>query len=331
MKIGVLLINLGTPRSYEVGDVKNYLKEFLMDPYVIDLPWILRSILVKGLIVPTRYKESAHLYKTIWTNEGSPLMVHGKRVQEKLQNLLGDEYIVDLAMRYQELKISERIEYLQQMQVKKIVFIPLFPQYAEATTGSIVKEIIKTIKNKNFFPEFKLVTHFESHPKMIEAFVENIKNAKIEEYDHLLLSFHGLPVSHLKKIDTNCLKENNCCQSQIYNGCYRKQCYATANAITKMLKIDPEKVSISFQSRLGKQPWIKPYTIDTAKKLLENGKRKILVACPAFVADCIETLSEIAIEYEKEFKKLGGEKFTLVPSLNEHTLWIEGLKELVIN
>jgi ferrochelatase len=331
MSTGVLLINLGTPKSFSVNDVKTYLTEFLLDPLVIDLPWPIRQLLVRGLIIPKRKKESAHLYEKIWTENGSPLMVHGKALKNQLQISLGEPFIVELAMRYQELPIEEKIDVLLKKGVKKIIFIPLFPQYAEATTGSIVKVILQTIKKRRFFPEFTIVSHYETMSKMIEAYIDNIKRFDVDEYDHLLLSFHGLPIRHLKKLEVGCLKEKNCCERKEVTGCYRAQCIKTAKAIQDGLQIDPDKVSISFQSRLGKDPWIEPYTIETARKLLEKGKKKILVACPAFVADCIETLSEIALEYQEEFIKMGGEKFTLVPSLNDHPIWVEGLKELVLS
>ncbi len=331
MKTGVLLINLGTPKSYQPKDVKNYLTEFLLDPLVVDVPWLLRQILVRGIIIPKRYQESAKLYQKIWREEGSPLMVYGHLLKTKLEEALGSEFLVELAMRYQELKIEEQIDLLLKKNVKKIVFIPLFPQYAEATTGSIIKKIIQAIKKRPFFPPFKIVTHFETQGKMIQAYVDNINQFDLADYDHLLLSFHGLPIRHLKKIDQGCLSSQSCCERKENNGCYRKQCYQTAQSIMQKIDFDPQNVSITFQSRLGKDPWIMPYTFDTAKSLLQKGKKKILVACPAFVADCIETLSEIAIEYRHDFINLGGQKFDLVPSLNDHPAWIEGLKELILS
>jgi ferrochelatase len=331
MSLGVLLINLGTPRSFSEKDVKSYLTEFLLDPLVIDLPWPIRQLLVRGIIIPRRKKESAHLYERIWTQEGSPLMVHGKSLKNKLQDSLGSGFTVELAMRYQELSIEEKIDSLLKQGVKKIFFVPLFPQYAEATTGSIIKVILKAIKKRRFFPEFTIISHFETLSKMIEAYADNIRRLSVDEYDHLMLSFHGLPIRHLKKIDSRCLADHSCCQRGEVKGCYRNQCFKTAHAIIDNLKIDPQKVTVSFQSRLGKDPWIEPYTIEVAKQLLEQGKKKVLVACPAFVADCIETLSEIALEYQEEFVKMGGEKFTLVPSLNDHPIWVEGLKELVLS
>jgi ferrochelatase len=331
MKTGVLLINLGTPKSYEEKDVKRYLTEFLLDPLVIDLPWLVRQVLVRGVIIPKKVKTSAKLYQSIWTDEGSPLLVYGLKVKQKLQEALGEDYLVELAMRYHDLKIEEQLEKLLQNGVKKVIFLPLFPQYAEATTGSIVQKILSTIRKKRFFPEFRIISHYEEQERMIEAYVENIQQCNFENYDHLILSFHGLPVRHLKKLSNGCYSCEGCCEKQKVQGCYKSQCYKTAAAIVKKLGIAKEKVSISFQSRLGKEEWIKPYTIDLAKELLLQGKKKVLVACPAFVADCIETLSEIAVEYQEDFKHLGGEELTLVPSLNDHQTWIKGLKELVLN
>ena len=331
MLTGVLLINLGTPKSFLPSDVKEYLLEFLLDPYVIDLPWLVRQILVRGVIVPFRYKESAHLYQKIWFEDGSPLMVYGKNLKARLQESLGDNYLVELAMRYQELRIEDQIESFLKKGVKKILFLPLFPQYAEATTGSIIKQILLSVQKRSYFPDFEVISHFETFEPMIQLFSERIQEKFAEGYDHLMLSFHGLPERHLKKMQQGCLNKSQCCDRQEVSGCYRRHCMLTARAIAEKLSLSPQDYSVTFQSRLGKDPWIQPYTLDTAKQLLGQGKKRILVACPAFVADCIETLSEIAVEYHEEFIKMGGEKLTLVPSLNDHPKWVEGLKELVLS
>jgi ferrochelatase len=331
MKTAVLLINLGSPQSCDPKDVKKYLIEFLLDPKVIDLPWLTRQLLVRGVIVPKRYHESAKLYQSVWTKEGSPLISYAKQVKNKLQNELGDSYIVDIAMRYQQYKIEDQIENLLAQGIKKMIFVPLFPQYAEATTGSILNEITKVLKKKKFFPEFSFISHYETQEKMIQAFCENINTFDLDQYDHILFSFHGLPIRHLKKLNVGCYGMDNCCERKQAIGCYKKQCQSTADAIIDRLRLSKEKTGVSFQSRLGKEVWIQPYTFEESEKLLKQGKKKILVVCPAFVADCLETLSEIGIEYREAFMALGGEKYDLVPSLNDHQTWIEALKELVLS
>lgn len=328
MKTGVLLINLGTPRSSAPKDVKAYLTEFLTDPLVIDLPFLLRQFLVRGVIIPRRYKESAQLYQKIWTQDGSPLLVHTKQLKEALQISLGPDYIVEFAMRYQEHPIESVLDNFLEKRLDKIVMIPLFPQYAQATTGSIKSKILSYIKNQAYFPAYSFVSHYEDSPLMTDAYVDRLNTFDQSDYDHLMISFHGLPVRQLKKFNTGCVKEG-CCNK--IKSCYKAQCFKTANAIIKKSGWDPRKVSITFQSRLGKEEWMTPYTSEYAKDLLKKGNKRILVMCPSFVSDCLETLSEIKIEYSEDFIRAGGEKFDLVPSLNTHNAWVEALKELTLN
>jgi len=329
MKTGVLLVNLGTPKSYDPKVVKSYLEEFLLDPYVIDIPWVLRWLLVRCVIVPLRYKKTAKLYESIWSKEGSPLMTNSLCLMKKLQESLGEDFVVDIAMRYHDRKIEEGVNSLINKGVEKIIFVPLFPQFANATSGSIFAEIEK-LKNKyKFTKSFEFIKSYPTQNDMIQAYADRINEMDVKNYDHIVLSFHGLPVRHLKKIDNRCY-EKECCSRDNVSDCYRKQCYETARSIIKLIDRDENDFTISFQSRLGSDPWIKPFTQETLNNLLIQGKKKILVACPSFVSDCIETLCEIEKEYKEEFLHSGGEKLDLVPSLNDHPKWIEGLKRLIL-
>ncbi len=330
-RIGVLIVNLGTPDSHQPTDVKKYLIEFLTDERVIDLPWFKRQVLVRGVIVPKRYKESAKNYARIWTEKGSPLKVYGELVKNLLQVSLGERFQVELAMRYQSPSIEMGLNRLKGC--SELVIIPLFPQYASATTGSIHQKVMKVISGWKTIPEMHFVNSYPVQNQMIEAFCQRSKEFDLQNYDHVVLSFHGLPEKHIRNSDEHqsCLKID-CCKSLCDKNklCYSAQCYATAYAIAKSLNLSKDKLTISFQSRLGKDPWLKPYTSDTLKSLLENGIKKVLVFCPAFVCDCLETLDEIGNEYRQEFLNHGGEILDLVPGINEHPLWIEALKSIVL-
>lgn len=331
-KTGVLLVNLGTPASPRQNDVYKYLIEFLTDPRVIDLSWLKRQLLVRSVIVPKRYKNSAASYKEIWTEEGSPLMIYGKKVQEILQNNLGENFHVSLAMRYQEPSIPTTLKEMEKLNLGELVVLPLFPQYASATTGSVHQKVMEEIRHWQVIPSVRLIDSYPTQPEMIATFAENAKRFDLESYDHFLFSFHGLPVRQIKNADPygNCQKKG-CCATYCPKNqhCYSAQCYATAEAIRKSLGITQEKSSVCFQSRLGKDPWLEPYATEHIHQLLKNNNKKILVFSPAFVADCLETIFEIGVEYKKEFLDMGGEKLDLVPSLNDHPLWIKGLEKLV--
>ena len=332
-KTAVLLVNLGTPDSLAKKDVFRYLIEFLTDERVIDIPWINRQILVRGLIVPTRFRTSASYYKAIWTPEGSPLKVFGYKLKEKLQTYLGENFIVELAMRYQNPSIDKMLTRLNQSQIKKLIVVPLFPQYASATTGSIHQKVMEIISKWNNIPELILVDQYATHPKLIEAFCHVAKDKEMSSYDHILFSFHGLPESQLIKADScnHCLKVKDCCKtlSEKNHKCYAANCYATAQAIVKKLAIQKDKYSIAFQSRLGSKPWLQPYTSETIERLAKEGHKKILVFCPAFTSDCLETLYEIGMEYAEEFKSFGGKSLDLVPGLNDDPLFVEAISSIV--
>jgi len=331
---GVLLVNLGTPDSPNPSDVYRYLIEFLTDERVIEGSWLFRQLLVRGLIVPRRYRQSAKSYSEIWTPEGSPLKVYGYKVKDLLQQHLGESYAVELAMRYQSPSIPTALDSFQRKGCNRIIVIPLFPQYASATTGSVHQKVMETVSSWHAIPELIFMDSFAAHPAFIRAFSELASPFNLEEYDHILFSFHGLPEKQLVKADNSgncCLKTKDCCHAftEKNRQCYSAQCYATANAIVKSLELHPEKYSLSFQSRLGKEPWLQPYTSDVITKLAKAGKKRVLVFCPSFVCDCLETIHEIGVEYAAEFKHAGGESLDLVPGLNDHPQWIDALAEFV--
>ncbi|MXV51857.1 ferrochelatase [Pedobacter sp. HMF7647] len=332
-KQGILLVNLGTPDSPSVPDVKKYLDEFLMDGRVIDIYLVGRTFLVKGAIVPFRAPKSAKLYKEIWSEKGSPLLYYSIRQKELLQEKLGDQFQVELAMRYQSPSIEDALERMKKSLVSSIKVLALFPQYASASTGSVHQKVMDIVSKWQTIPPISFVNSFHDNTGMIETFAENGKKHNPESYDHILFSFHGLPQRHLKKCDHThqyCLQVNGCCDSlnDTNKFCYSAQSHHTAKLIAAQLGITQEKYSVCFQSRLGKDPWVQPYTSEVIAKLAKEGKKRLLVFCPAFVADCLETVYEVSVEYHEEFKALGGEHVQLVESLNDEPKWIDALTAL---
>ena len=313
-KTGVLLVNLGTPLSPSPKDVYRYLIEFLSDERVIDEPWLKRQLLVRGIIVPFRYRQSAASYQAIWTKEGSPLMVYGRSVQRLLQESLGEGYQVELAMRYQVPSIPEGLKCLTQQNINRLVIFPLFPQYASATTGSVHQRVMECLSQEKVIPKVTFIDSYAEHPKMLEAYADNEKAKQWKSYDHILFSFHGLPLRQLIPGSPQC---------------YLSQCQATAKALGEKLGIPEKKYTVCFQSRLGKQPWIQPYTSDCIKNCAAKGDKRILVFCTSFVCDCLETIHEIGVEYAEEFKTYGGEQLDLAESLNSHPLWIEAIRDMI--
>ena len=335
MKKGVLLVNLGTPDSPSTKDVRKYLDEFLMDPRVIDINPISRTLLVKGVIVPFRSPKSAKLYKAIWGDTtGSPLLHYSKLQHQLLQERLGDDYMVELAMRYQSPSIESALNRLKSALVDSIQVIALFPQYASASTGSVFAEVMELITKWPTVPTVSFVNSFYDNELMIETFANNGKKHKPETYDHILFSFHGLPQRQLIKCDHTgkyCLKSAGCCNSlnHVNKFCYSAQSHDTARLIAEKLNLPKEKYTICFQSRLGSDPWVQPYTSEVVARLAKEGKKRLLVFCPAFVADCLETVYEVTEEYGGEFKALGGEHVQLVESLNDSPTWIDALEQMV--
>jgi ferrochelatase len=334
-KIGVLLVNLGTPDSTATGDVRKYLREFLMDKRVIDFPFIPRWILVNLIIAPFRSPKSAGEYKKLWVERGSPLKFYGEDVAEQLQKEFGEgQYIVKLAMRYQTPSIDAGLKALQKENVEKIIVLPLFPQYASATTGSIHDKVMEIVSTWQLIPELKFISKFVEEEGFYKTFAKNgRKYLDKHKYDHVLFSFHGLPERQIRKgsVDNYC-KLGSCCNN--YNDknqyCYRAQCFLTARLIAKELDLTEDDFTVTFQSRLGRDPWIKPYTDEVLKVLPKEGKKSVLVYSPAFVADCLETTVEVGDEFKGEFFEAGGEKWDLVESLNADIEWVNTIKKMVI-
>jgi len=332
-KTGVLLVNLGTPDEPTRGAVYRYLKQFLLGRRVIDYPWIARNLLVRGLIAPLRSGKSAKMYQLLWTDKGSPLKYYGELVAAGVQERLGDDYVVELAMRYQNPSIASALDTLLKQQVSEIIVFPLFPQYAGATTGSIHEEVMRLLVKREAIPNVKMVNSYYDEPAMIKIFADNARKFDLKKYDHILFSFHGLPQRQLRKADdcNHCLKVEGCCNSiSIVNQfCYSAQCHATTRAIATELGLTPDQFTTTFQSRLGPDAWAQPYTSTVLEEQAHKGAKNILVFSPAFVADCLETVVEISDEYQEEFEEMGGEKVDLVPSLNDDPRWMDAVADLV--
>ena len=333
-KTGVLLINLGTPDDAKLGAVRRYLFEFLNDPRVIDIPWLLRKILVNLIIVPFRSFGSTKIYKQLWTDKGSPLLIYGEEVCEKLQNKLGDKYGVHLAMRYQNPSMEKVMGEMRLMNYQKIIIVPMFPHYASASSGSAMEKALKIMSKWWVIPELAMVSQFWDHPKFIQAFVERAKQYDIASYDHVLFSYHGLPERHVNKVylDGTPCKDHNCDHQldETNKYCYKATCFATTRLLAEKLNIPKENYTVGFQSRLDNK-WLEPFSDEVIKERAKKGDKKILAFSPAFVADCLETTVEIGIEYQEIFKEHNGDKVQLVESLNNHPLWIECLEEMVLD
>jgi protoporphyrin/coproporphyrin ferrochelatase len=330
-----LLINLGTPDSPSVSDVRRYLREFLSDPRVIDIPAPARWLLLNAIILPFRPKKSAAAYKAVWMPEGSPLLVYERAFEQSVRAKLGARYVVELGMRYGSPSIAEAFEKIEAQDVEKIVVLPLFPQYASASTGSALERTLEIAKNRTAVPDLVTINAFYDHPEFIESFAA-VARPHVEEMkpDHVLFSYHGIPERHVQATDpsgAHCLKKNDCCDAigPANRNCYRAQCYATTRALAAKLGLSAEQHSVSFQSRLGRTPWIKPYTDLVLPELAKKNIKKVLVLCPAFVADCLETVEEIGIRAKEQWAELGGAELRLVPSLNAHERWVEGAAQMI--
>jgi ferrochelatase len=330
MKKGVLLVNLGTPDHADGKSVKRYLKQFLNDPRVIDLPTVFRWILTNLIIVPFRYKKSAEAYHQIWTPAGSPLLTNSIKLKNALGHALGEEYQVELAMRYGNPSIDKVLMSMQTCH--EIVMIPLFPQYSSAATGSAIEAVLQQISKQWNIPEIYCKNDFYEHPGFIDAYVDVLKNAMANKnIEHVILSYHGLPERHITKSEcqANCDHVAACPAIDIKNAfCYRAQCYQTSARIAEKLQWRQDQYSVSFQSRLGRTPWIKPYTDFVLPELHQKGIKNIAIVCPSFVADCLETLEEINIRAREDWQKLGGDTFLFVPCINDHPLWVQALADM---
>ena len=322
---GLLMINLGSPDSTDVKDVKKYLDEFLMDERVIGKSYWFRWFLVKVIILNTRPKKSAKAYKKIWWKEGSPLIVLSRRLFEKVKKFV--KIPVALAMRYGSISIQKGIKELHESGVKEIVVLPLYPHYAMSSYETVVEKVKEEVKNNFPNVNLKIVSPFYKEKNYINLLCNKIKNTiKRIKYDHILFSYHGIPISHLKISDptnSHCYKVNNCCStsSDAHKFCYKHQVLETTEAVVKKLKIDKDKYSNAFQSRLPNEAWLKPYTDDELVRLAKEGKKNLVIVTPAFVTDCLETLEEIAMEGKEEFLEAGGENYHYVPCLNDDDDW----------
>tara|TARA_B100001996_G_scaffold198634_1_gene152061 strand:- start:41 stop:1051 length:1011 start_codon:yes stop_codon:yes gene_type:complete len=322
---GLLLINLGSPDSTSISDVKKYLDEFLMDKRVIGKSYIFRWILVKLIILNFRPKKSAKAYKKIWWKEGSPLIVLSRRLFKKVSDLM--QIPVALAMRYGSISIYNGLKELNEKGVDEFIILPLYPHYAMSSYETVVEKVKEEVEIN--FPEnkIKVIEPFYNDPKYIELLSHKIKDTiKDIEYDHILFSYHGIPVSHLKISDptnAHCYKTQNCCSvdSEAHKTCYKHQVTITTELVAKYLGLEREKYSISFQSRLANEPWLKPYTDSELERLAKEGKKNMVVVTPAFVTDCLETLEEIVMEAKEEFLEAGGENYYYVPCLNDDDSW----------
>jgi len=331
MSKGVLLVNLGSPDSPSVPDVRRYLNEFLMDGRVIDEPWLMRRFVV-GMILINRPKETAHAYQKVWTKDGSPLIAISKNVVKKLQPRV--KLPIELAMRYQNPSIPDAMRKLAGQGIDDLLLIPLFPQYAMSSFETAV-ERVREVAFK-IAPKMRITVQlpFYKEPDYIAALVMSAEEYLSKGYDYILFSYHGLPERQIKKSDPtgcHCLAKENCCEvaSPAHATCYRAQCFQTTAAFVQNTGVPAGKYSVSFQSRLGKDPWLKPYTDLELERLAKQGVKKLLVMCPAFVSECLETIEEIGMRGRDTFLQAGGKEFAQIPCLNEHPLWIEALEGMI--
>lgn len=333
-KTGVLLIQLGTPDSPSTGDVRRYLSEFLNDPRVIDIPWLPRKLLVNGIIVPFRAPKSAKIYKELWDlgNGVSPLLTHTENVMKLLkERFSGENVTFEMAMRYQNPSMDSVLDRMHKANYDEIIILPLFPQYASASTGSAVEKAMDIIKKWWVIPDIKVISQFWDNEGYIDSIVERTKEFNLADYDKIMFSYHGLPERQVDKVYNDGLCKDHACESEITDDnkfCYKATCYATTRLLVEKLGIPEDKYIVSFQSRLD-QKWIQPFSDKIIEEWGQQGVKKILAFSPAFVADCLETLIEIGEEYNEILQANGGEKVQLVPSSNDHPRFIDGLEELI--
>ncbi len=333
MKKAVLLINLGSPDMPTIPSVWRYLRQFLMDPRVIDIPYLLRLFLVNCIIIPKRVKNSTEEYKKLWEMfGGSPLIKFTESLVKKLNNTYSNEYDFYYAMRYQNPSIDSALSEIKSKNYEEVIILPLYPQYASASTGSTIEYCQQIMKNWWNTPSVKIISHFCNQPSFIQCFVENTKKMNYKEFDHILFSYHGLPERHVEKshIDGSTCKDENCIDG-LHDGnagCYRAMCYESTKQIVNKLDITSGQYTVSFQSRLN-DDWIKPYTDIEMVELAKSGQKKVLVLSPAFVSDCLETSIEISERNQQVFIENGGSEFTLVPSLNDNHDWVDAVMDII--
>lgn len=326
-KRGVLLVNLGSPASTEVADVRRYLNQFLMDPCVVDLPWLPRRLLV-SMILLRRPKESAQAYASIWWDEGSPLVVISKRVRDQLRKRL--DMPVELAMRYGQPSIEQGILALVKQGVKEVLFMHQYPQFADSTITTAVREAQRVIDQHRLPVRLTVLPAFHDRPDYLQALADSSRPHLEDGFDHVLFSYHGLPERHLRKLDptgSHCLASGDCCErpSPAHATCYRAQCSSVSRSVAGQLGLSADQWTMAFQSRLGRDKWIEPYTEAQLDELAARGVKRLLVMCPAFTADCIETLEEIGDRGREQFINAGGEELVLIPCLNDDPQWMDVL------
>lgn len=332
---GVLLIQLGTPKSTDVSDVRAYLREFLSDPRVLDIAAPARALLLNAVILPFRPRKSAHAYRQIWTQAGSPLTIHTEELARKVQEALGDGYRVAVGMRYQEPSLAGALDELVAAGCGRIVVFPLFPQYASASTGSALEAAMTDAGSRWNVPEVATIGAFYDHDGFVEALVE-VTRPHLAAFgpDHVLFSYHGLPEKQIRKSDPTrewCLATESCCDRIVGANrfCYRVQSFATTRAVAARVGLADGTYSTTFQSRLAGQKWIEPYTDVELPELHRTGVRRLAVLTPSFTADCLETLEEIGIRARRQWMDLGGDDFLLVPCLNAEDAWADAVTEMV--
>jgi ferrochelatase len=329
-RVGLLLINLGTPDSTRVEDVRRYLREFLSDPRVIDIPAPARAVLLNAVILPRRPRQSAEAYSKIWTSDGSPLLVYTKALADKVQQRL-PSVCVEFAMRYGSPSIASALDRFKAQSVDRVVALPLYPQYSAAATGSSIEALWQAAGSRWNTPFIQIVPPFYDHPAFIAAFAESAQPAFSGfEAERVLFSYHGLPQRQIRKSDesgAHCLVQNDCCEriGAANRNCYRAQCFATTRLLADALDLPQEKCVVSFQSRLGRDPWIEPYTDHVLPQLAREGVKRIAVLTPAFVADCLETLEEIGMRAVEDWQAVGGERLELAPCPNASDTWADAV------
>jgi len=339
-RVGIVLMNIGTPASTSVRDVREYLRQFLGDDRVVDIPKFIKFILLNLVVLPFRPKKSAEAYARIWDEQrGSPLLFHSEDLAVKLRGLLGERYSIELGMQFGEPSVYSAMKRFRQTGVDRIVVVPMFPQYASSTTGSAVEIVYKEAAKLYSTPYLHIIPAFYDHPAYIASYAEVIGREigpRCSKYDHLLMSFHGVPQDHCTKTDETgayCQVIPNCCSriTQANRNCYRAQCFSTARRIASSLDIPEGKYSIAFQSRLDAAgpEWIKPYTDESIVKLAKSGVKRLAVVVPSFTADCLETLEEIGLEGRDEFLENGGEEYKLIECLNSDDQWTKGLVQIM--
>lgn len=334
-RTGVLLVNLGTPDAPRAPEVRRYLREFLSDARVLDMNAVARTALLELVILPRRPALSAAAYAKVWTDEGSPLLVFSQALTRAVSDRLGDAYVVQLAMRYGKPSIVAGLAALRDAGCDQLVVCPLYPHYASSSTGSTLEAVYRAAASEWNTPFLAIVPPFYDDPRFIASFTA-VAEPVLDELapDHVLFSYHGLPERQIRRSDTtgaHCFATAQCCDAigPANRNCYRAQCFATSRALASSLALAPERYSSSFQSRLGRTPWIKPYTDLVLPELAKAGVRRLAVMCPAFVADCLETLEEIGLRARADFLAAGGAELRLVPSLNASLMWVETVASFV--